>query len=310
MNGTKRRPNAIPAAAAGLASFALACRLDAPFAARWRESVSLPAMRALHRLTAHFPCPVLEPLALVAAGVMLWTLAGAMSRAIRGRDSRPLGRWLRGLMRGALMLVGCLALLWLPVRGASPPAGAAAAGAGELAALCGELIEALNAASPPAASPAAILSRAPGVAGMPGCVVKAARYPEWLRACRLIGLFAPPTGEAVVDATQPPPLLPFTAVHELMHLGGIADEGAANVAAWRRCLRAGGEFADSARLWALRYAMGRLALADEAARDRAFAAMGARLRSAYRSCGGDIPPTARDNYAALVDDLIDRRRAR
>ena len=107
------------------------------------------------------------------------------------------------------------------------------------------------------------------------------------------GLFTPPTGEAIVDPTAPAPLIPFTAVHELMHLGGIADEGAANIAAWERCTAFGGPFADSARLWALRYALGRLNRADEAAWRRVRGNMKDPLTRVFQACGGEVMPRNR-----------------
>lgn len=292
-----RRLGALPACLAGLGLFALACRQSAGFAARWRDGVSLPAMSALHRLTARVPFPVLEPLAVV--------LAAAALAAVLFTPPR---RWLRGLLWGAAILAGSLALLWTPACRVPVDLPPPVTDAGRLAALCDALADALNASGLRFPAASEILAAAPQAAGMPDCAVKAARYPEWLRARKLAGLFAPPTGEVIVDATSPAPLIPFTAVHELMHLSGIADEGAANIAAWQSCLSAGGAFADSARLWALRYAMGRLAEADAASHRSVDRRMNGRLRTVYAACGGDIPPTAANDYAALADYLADPRR--
>ena len=107
-----------------------------------------------------------------------------------------------------------------------------------------------------------------------------------MRRLGVCGLFSPWTGEAVVDGELAPALLPFTAVHELMHLTGIADEGAANAAAYARCLAAGGPFADSARLWALRYAEVGLREADPRACRAAMERMNGRLRRAYIPLSG------------------------
>ena len=183
---------------------------------------------------------------------------------------------------------------------------------GQLEWLCGALIDALNASPLAFPEPAESLRLAPAAAGLPEAVVKAARYPEWMRAASVSGLFVPLTGEALADATAPAPLIPFTAVHELMHLSGIADEGAANIAAWDRCLAAGGAFADSARLWALRYAMGLLYRVDEEAWQRARDKMKDPLARVYMDCGGEAlagAPRAsrfprlslqRGDYAALA----------
>ena len=158
--------------------------------------------------------------------------------------------------------------------------------------LCDELIEGLKGAEARGLTAEQALARAGGVAGLVGARVKAAGHVGWMRALRVAGLFSPWTGEAVVDPGASPWLIPFTAVHELMHLQGIADEGAANVAAWRRCAAAGGAFADSARLWALRYALQALNRLDPAACLRAMERVGASLRPLCRPAA-DPPPLLR-----------------
>ena len=120
-------------------------------------------------------------------------------------------------------------------------------------------------------------------------------------AARVSGLFVPLTGEALVDAGTPASLLPFTAVHELTHLAGIADEGAANIEAWRRCMAAGGAFADSARLWTLRYAMGMLARADAPAHLRMSAKMKDPLSQVFDQVNGEAE--TRNGYGAVVAAL-------
>ena len=261
-------------------------------AARWRNGVSLPALEALHRWTARIPFPAAEPAALLLAAA---AIAMPVAALIRRRPSLLLR-----VLEGALLLGGLLALLWAPVCLAASEPRLSAPQAGELEALCRRLIADLNAA-PKLPFPAEeILARAPDVAGPPGRVVKAARYPEWMRALRVSGMFVPLTGEAVVDVSAPAALLPFTAVHELMHLCGVADEGAANIAAWQRCMAAGGAFADSARLWALRYAMGMLKSADGGAERRARGMMSEALGTLYRASGGNIAPGRPGSYGTLV----------
>ena len=56
--------------------------------------------------------------------------------------------------------------------------------------------------------------------------------------------------------------MPFVAVHEFMHTLGHADEGQTNLAAWEECLRRGGVYAHSARLWALKDSLALLRRAD------------------------------------------------
>lgn len=252
------------------------------------ERFSVPVMWALHRLTARLPFPVAEPLALMLAALLTSLLVGS----IKNRRRLRVAAWV------VLVPAGLLALTWAPPL-CLPGDPIPAPGGDRLAWLCGNLIDRLSASPLAFPDPADALGLAPSAAGVPGGAVKAARYPEWMAACRIWGLFVPVTGEALVSADAPAPLIPFTAVHELMHLRGIAGEGAANVAAWEKCLAAGGPFADSARLWALRYAMGLLRREDPAAWGEMAAKMEGPLLQTFLDCGGEADP-ARDDYAALA----------
>ena len=296
------KKHAFPIAAGAVVLFMLACRLSPCLDRAALDGFCRPAMLALQRLTAPVPFPVAEPLGLVLAALPAFRLFASLGSA------KALCRWLTGVTWAALTLGGLLALLWGPAlllaeEAVSPPEG------DRLAWLCGALVDALNGMEPAFPDPVDTLRLAPDVAGLSDAVVKAARYPEWMEAAGIWGLYVPLTGEALVDVTAPAPLIPFTAVHELMHLAGIADEGAANIAAWQRCMDAGGAFADSARLWALRYAMGLLCHEDASAWRRAEAGMEDHLRQIYRACGGEALPAGRGlacvpgNYAALAGYL-------
>jgi hypothetical protein len=270
-----------------------------PECAWWMlENLSVPGMVFIHRLTAPVPFPVAEPLAL---GLILLAPAGLLRARAASRPPKCLPWTLFALLLAFI-------LLWAPAL-AVPVPDIPAPDAGALTRLCARLVDQLNAAPLSFPEPADALARAPAVAGLPGGAVKAVRYPEWMALAGAWGMFIPLTGEAVVDPLEPAPLVPFTAVHELMHLTGIADEGAANIAAWEKCMAAGGPFADSARLWALRYAMGQLHLADPAAWQKMRTKMeGATLR-AFLSCGAEAeaPPRrlsiTRGDYAALAGYL-------
>ena len=113
----------------------------------------------------------------------------------------------------------------------------------------------------------------------------------------LAGLYAPWTGEALYDPTAPAAGQPFTAVHELMHMGGVADEGQANICAYIACLRYGGAFARSADLWALKYAMDALRLTDAAAWEACLARLSAAVRADFFALGGASPPAAANEAA-------------
>lgn len=279
--------------------FLLVCRLYPSVARVALEGFSAPVMARLHRLTAPIPFPVTEPLALVLAVL----LTSSLSAALR-KQHRP-----RFAVRLLLVVITALAMLWGPTL-CLPEEPVPTPGGEQLAWLCGGLIDRLNASPLAFPDPAEVLRRAPAVAGRPALCVKAVRWPEWMDVCRTWGMFIPLTGEALADPLEPAPLLPFTAVHELMHLSGIADEGAANVAAWDRCMAAGGPFADSARLWALRYAMGQLHDSDRAAWSAAQNKMKAALLRTFLDCGAEAKsPTPRllsvtcGDYAALTGYL-------
>ena len=224
--------------------FPLACRLWPALAQGWLEAVFAPAAGALAVLSAKCPFPLAEPLLLLTAALLVLLL-------FRCR-------------RGACLLLAVLlagyALLWAPAY--SLPARYAVeenADAAALAAVCDGLIECLNACEGFALSAdlAARALEAARLAETPAPISaapKPARYPEWMRAFSLAGLYVPWTAEALYEPTAPAAAQPFTAVHELMHAGGVADEGQANICAYVACHRYGGAFAYSADLWALKYA--------------------------------------------------------
>ena len=226
--------------AAGL--WMAACRF-VPGLAAWWQSTAAQSLSALNALTAAVPFPLAELLipALAALGV--------------GRS---------GLRRAATALCAILivyALLWYPTYFAESAERWPELGPEALEALCLRLSDELNRA--PCAQ--ADLREAPAVAGICNAAVKSARYPEWMWKMGVAGLFFPWTGEVIVDACAPPDYVPFTCVHELMHLRGIADEGAANIAAYRACRQWGGGYARSARLWALQCAVAQLSALDSEA---------------------------------------------
>lgn len=279
--------------------FVLLLRLSPDFARWLLENLSVPGLALLHRLTACVSFPVAEPLALA---VILLALA-RLFHAWAAGSFRPLKR-LTGVL---FTLLFAFILLWVPALVVSVP-DIPVPNADQLSRLCMRLVDQLNAS--PLSFPADVLTQAPLVAGEPARAVKAARFPCWMALSRAWGMFIPLTGEAVVEPCEPAPLVPFTAVHELMHLTGIADEGAANLAAWNRCTAAGGPFADSARLWALRYAMGQLHDADPAAWQAVQNKMKDALLRTFLDCGAEAEFTphrlslTRGSYADLAGYLV------
>lgn len=308
--------------APGLAALiAAASRLSPAFADLWSRTAIAAYAALASRLTSRLPFPLLELLAIAAAAL----LAAALLR----RRFRALLRLASGLL--ALLLTGYCAL-WLPLYyapGARPYPAAAAADAAAIGRLAGELIEALAAADAALPAPADIPRLAAealagaGEAPFTFAVAppKAARYPEWLRAGRLAGLFSPWTAEALYASERPLAAQTFTACHELMHLYGIADEGQANIAAFRACVRAGGAAERSAYLHALACALPRLRALSPAAWGECVVRIDAQSLQELRAMGGltgAAPARSRaadilagwagiraslNSYAALVDHL-------
>ena len=274
---------------AGIAAWMLACRFVPGLAALWQGAVSGAALGMLHRAAAALPFPVIEPLALA---VPLMAL---------GR------RGPRRLAAALMVAAGMYALLWYPAYWARPAQVCPRSEAARVEALCADLIDALNAADPDFDGAA---EAAGDVAGVPWARVKAARYPEWMAALGVSGLFSPWTGEVVVNPEASPACRPFTCVHELIHLRGVADEGAANIEAYRACLRRGGAFAYSARLWALRYALERLSATDPEACRRCLGRMNPPLERNFIPFDAAEPnPVARvlgiGSVTADYDMLVD-----
>lgn len=235
-----RRKIRIPGALCLLSmGFMALCRFVPGLAASWRAAFLNPVSGVLSALTARVPFPVAEVAALALALTLVLTLAR---------------RRLKGLLYTAIALLMGYALLWYPAYWADVPVEYAAS-VDQIDVLCGHLIDRLNGASlsfPGAPETLTLAEKA--ASGR----VKAVRYPEWMDGLGISGLYVPWTGEALVRTDLSPAALPFTAVHEMMHARGIADEGLANIAAWQVCQSAGGPLAVSADLWALRYAMGAL----------------------------------------------------
>ena len=240
-------------------------------AAGW-AAIARRLLWRMHLITAPLPFPALE---LAAVAALAWGLA-------RHR-----------LLRVVWTAAALYALLWYPAYWADPPAPTPVPEAVALEALCDTLIQELDASPLRFASP---FAEAGAAAGLPGALVKPVRYPEWMRRLGAAGLFSPWTGEALVDGGADPAYIPFTCVHELQHLRGIADEGAANLAAYRACLEYGGMFADSARIWALRAALTQLERSDPAAARR----LANRMDAALARLAAPTAPRRPNPAAALL----------
>ena len=161
----------LPAVAGGTALVLVAGQISPGFGHFLLNGLSMPAMAGVHQLTAPVPFTVAEPVALGLATMLVFTFLTSL------KSVSALCRWVKGATRTVLVLGMLLALLWGPAL-MQPVESISSPGDEQLAWLCGELIDALN--TSPLAFPTATeaLRLAPDVAGMSGCAVKTARYPE------------------------------------------------------------------------------------------------------------------------------------
>lgn len=265
----------------GAALFLLACRLLPGVADIWLTAVFAPISGALSALSGRWGFALAEPLALLLGASLVFLL-------FRSR-------------RGACLLLSVVvagyALLWAPAYFVAPRRPVGKADASALATVCAELVERLNACEAftlpdnfeQRALETALLVDTPA---RPAAAPKYARYPEWMRVLTVAGIYVPWTFEALLNPAEAPAGQPFTAVHELMHMGGIADEGQANICAYEACSRAGGAFAYSADLWALRYALEEMRALEPALGNAFVQALTASVRSDFFAIGGVSPSTS------------------
>ena len=236
----------------------------------WARCAALPALRLLSAATMRLPFALMEWGLVAFCALALSAAARRWLRRGPFAALRLLGRRLTGL---ALALIFSILALWLPLyRVVETPVYAASKE--QLLASCAALIDALNEteldfSNPPEALPAKRIS-----------------FPFWMRAFGIMGFFAFPTGEALISPELADSAAPFVAVHEAMHAQGHAGEGAANIAAWEECISRGGVYADSARLWALKYSMEAVYDCDPQAYARLRQQMRESTFAAYREVGG------------------------
>lgn len=246
--------------AGGLTLFLL-LRLIPGFAGFWREWISLPLLGLLRSVGDHVPFALLEWLGIA---VCVFLAVSLLRRKL-----------LRSAACILLVLFTAYLTLWYPLYFA--PRSTYIVEAKQIAALCETIIDGFNADTADFGE----LSALPA---------KTARFPGWMRVFRVNGFCSFFTGEAIVSPELPEPILPFVAVHERMHLEGIAGEGAANIAAWKACMLLGRNYADSARLWALRYGMGVLKKTDPGLYSDCMRRMDAETWRMFRESGGSYSP--------------------
>lgn len=249
----------------------LAARLLPDFAEAWSAVIALPVLRILARMADAVPLVLMECCAIIAAADLV---IGLLRRCFLRRFARLC----------SLMLCGYF-MLWYPLYFIDAPK--PQAGADQIAQLGAQLIDQLNAAQL-------------DFDILPTLPAKYVRFPQWMQRMKLGGFCAFWTGEALIPAELDRASQPFVAVHERMHMEGHADEGAANIAAWDACMARGGVFADSARIWALRYAMGALRRMDFDAYEANLHRMNARSLRVYREAGGAYMPDDASGFGAAL----------
>lgn len=221
-------------------------RLFPSFADFWLKNVIAPVNGFMGSIVGMAPIALVELFAGAVLLLVLWIVFFGRAKGISI----------------LLSLVFCIyTVLWVPVyfaESAHPYASGKSVTEEQLVKLSAELIAELSSQPVPEVPENAreIAREAMAKLDLPvkaNASYKVARYPEWMQKMRLAGIYVPWTFEAVVNFSGVNAL--FTACHELAHLGGIADEGQANIAAYLACQEAGGAFAYAAKLWALRYAL-------------------------------------------------------
>jgi len=311
MYGRIRKFPALCAYAAG-GLFTLLCGWFPGFAVVWLRLFICPSGRLLTVIFARLPFPLLEIAAFLLMAFLVFGLLRAMLLCLQTHRFRAMKAFLRQVTGITAVLFCTCAFLWFPSYWAAP-SNDSPASAEQLDALCGMLIDRLNDAQLRFSGHDESLALAQAVvsaaldAPIPENAVKTARYPEWMNVFGISGFYSPWTGEAVVHPDLVPAARIFTAVHELIHAQGVADEGYANILAWRLCRRAGGEAAESSDLFALRYAMQRLRTHSEDLWRARTQTMDHALKDIFATIGGFAPsPSERPapfRYSALADRL-------
>ncbi|MGN0183580.1 MAG: DUF3810 family protein [Aristaeellaceae bacterium] len=261
-----------------------AVRLLPGFAAHWSAWVARPMLQRIALIGARLPFSLMEwgMLALILA-----LCIGFILRLCRRGVVHAAAHLLRRICMLLMALIWLIAALWYPLYFAEAPLRITATSA-QLAASCRVLIDELSAASldftaPPEDLPA-----------------KFSPFPFWMDALNLAGFASFLTGEALVSPKLEVAAVPFVAVHEFMHTLGHADEGQTNLAAWEECLRRGGVYAGSARLWALKDSLSLLRRADYAAWSVIRAELPTEIDVLLTQLGGETAPPGDGALAVLA----------
>ena len=261
-----------------------AVRLIPGFAARWSDWVARPMLQRLASIGGRLPFSLMEWGALALLTVLC---IGFILRLRRRGILHAAVCTLKRICMLLLALVWLLAALWYPLYFAEAPLHITATPA-QLTASCRALIDELTASSLDFSAPPEDLP------------AKYSAFPFWMDALNLAGFASFLSGEAMISPELPNAAAPFVAVHEFMHTLGHADEGMTNLAAWDECLRRGGLYEDSARLWALKDSLALLRRMDSDAWSSIRAELPTEIDALLIQLGGETAPPRGGALAVLA----------
>ena len=259
-------------------------RLLPDFAAHWSARLARPMLRRIASIGSKLPFSLMEWGLLVLIPALC---IGFILHLNRRGMVHAIVHLLRRIWILLMVLIYLIAALWVPLYFAEAPLRITATPA-QLAASCRVLIDELSASPldfsvPPDDLPA-----------------KHPSLPFWMDALNLAGFASFLTGEALISPELPNAAVPFVAVHESMHTLGHADEGRTNLAAWAECLRRGGLYADSARLWALKDSLALLRRMDSDAWSAVRRELPPQLDRLLTQLGGETAPPGDGVLAVLA----------
>jgi len=266
--------------------FIASIRFLPAFSGFWRECISLPLLRILRQIGSFFPFCLLEVYVICFAFTLIAAFGVEFGlKGVRIAFTRLVKRCTRLLLAALAMYLG----IWYPLYFEEIPI--YNTDCEMLVASCGILIDRLNEAEL-------------DFSFLPELPAKFVHFPAWMHAADIAGFCSFFTGEALVSPELENCVLPFVAMHERMHLEGHAGEGAANIAAWDACIIRGGVWADSARLWALRYSMGNLRRMDDSLYSDLLHRMDGKTYALYLQAGGSWNPAKPSLFAEVIYKLL------
>ena len=296
------------------ASFILIMRLFPDFAEIWSYSFVFPVTKTISGISSTTSIVILELSIVIIVSLNIIGLLCGFITVIIKHDMKKLANALYRLLIILFSIIMLYSMIWYPVyfSGCSTYSIPDSCPDYSIEKMCASLIDDLNSFEPVDSSANEILSiasQAMEIEFSGRSCLKAARYPEWLRFFNLSGFYSPWTGEAIVDTSlNCIASLPFTAIHELMHLNGFADEGQANISAYETCLNIGDDFEYSAKLWAIKYGFG---LIDSGStRKQLSSMMSDSLFIDFVRIGGTAYSNdSSDNFSVIVLDALGIRNA-